>query len=114
MPNDADVIDRPVTTTQPKNKIKPEQPRLYDVLLHNDNTTMPDFVCDMLARHFNMNAERAFMVMKTAHMEGLCLVTKLAKDIAETKVERANAESRATKHPFLNKPIELTFSCQPE
>jgi ATP-dependent Clp protease adaptor protein ClpS len=88
-------------------KIKPERPRLYKVILINDDYTPREFVVMVLKKVFRMGVERAEQVMMTAHMKGVCVIAVFTREIAERKAKDAMDEGRAAGHP-------LMFSTEPE
>lgn len=93
----------PQTTTKPKT----ERPRLYKVILVNDDYTPRDFVVMVLKAEFRMTADQAHRVMITAHRQGSCVVAVYVKDVAETKAARATDAGR-------NKGYPLLFTTEPE
>lgn len=98
-----DTVARPRTRT----KTKVERPRLYKVILLNDDFTPREFVVLVLKAEFRMTEEEASGVMLTAHRRGACVVAVFARDIAETKATRATDMARAKGHP-------LMFTTEPE
>src|SRR5882724_5576792 len=86
---------------KPKTKVIPktERPKLYKVMLLNDDYTPREFVVLVLKSEFRMTEEQAYRVMITAHRKGLCVVAVFAKDIAETKATRATDAGRAKGYP---------------
>jgi len=100
-----------VTTpaTKPRTKVRPklEQPRLYKVILINDDFTPREFVVMVLKAEFRMTEDEAYKVMITAHRRGVCVVAVFTKDIAETKATRATDAGRAKGYPLL-------FTTEPE
>lgn len=99
----SDVVTRPRTRTKPQ----VERPRLYKVILLNDDFTPRDFVTMVLKAEFRMTQEEAYRVMITAHRLGACVVAVYARDIAETKATRATEAGRAKGYPLL-------FTTEPE
>ena len=83
---DTDVQD-PKTETKTKPKL--ERPKLYKVILINDDYTPREFVVWVLKAVFGMGPERAYGVMMTAHQKGTCVVAVYTKDVAETKATTA-------------------------
>ena len=98
-----DTPTKPRTTTS----TKVERPRLYKVILVNDDFTPRDFVVLVLKAEFRMTEEEAHRVMITAHRLGSCVVAVFARDIAETKATRATDAGRAMGYPLL-------FTTEPE
>ena len=99
----SDIVTKP--RSRPKARI--ERPRLYKVILLNDDFTPRDFVVVVLRAEFRMTQEEAHRVMITAHRRGVCVVAVFARDIAETKAARATDMARAEGYP-------LTFTTEPE
>ncbi len=95
--------------TKPRTRAKTrlERPRLYKVILLNDDFTPRDFVVVVLKAEFRMTQEEAHRVMITAHRRGVCVVAVFARDIAETKAARATDMARAEGYP-------LMFTTEPE
>ena len=91
------------TTVQPK----VERPRLYKVILVNDDYTPREFVVTVLKAEFRVNEDQAMRIMMTAHRRGVCLVAVFARDIAETKATRATDMARSKGFP-------LQFTTEPE
>ena len=88
-------------------KTATERPKLYKVLLLNDDYTPRDFVVMILKAEFRLNESQARKVMLTAHQKGLCVVAVFAQDIAETKATRATDMARSKGYPLL-------FTTEPE
>jgi len=88
--------------TKPRSKVqvKAERPRLYKVILLNDDFTPREFVVTVLKTEFRMTAEQAYRVMITAHKRGVCVVGVFAKDVAETKATRATEAGRRRGYPL--------------
>ena len=99
----ADIVIKPRTNV----RAKTERPRLYKVILINDDYTPREFVVSVLKAVFRMSAEQAYGVMITAHRRGACVVAVFARDIAESKATEATELGRRAGHP-------LSFSTEPE
>ncbi|MEM7527293.1 MAG: ATP-dependent Clp protease adapter ClpS [Pseudomonadota bacterium] len=95
------------TTLRPKAKTKTQKPRLYKVVLLNDDFTPRNFVVRVLQRIFRMTEGEAHGVMLTAHQKGVCVVAVFTKEVAETKAEQATEAGRREGYP-------LTFTTEPE
>ena len=94
--------------TRPKIKPKVERPRLYKVILINDDYTPREFVVRVLKGEFRMGEERANMVMLTAHRLGSCVIAVYPQDVAETKAARATDAGQQKGYPlqFITEPEE--------
>ena len=95
------------TRARTKTETKVDRPRLHKVLLFNDDYTPRDFVVEVLKAVFGMNESQALSVMLTAHKKGLCVVGVFARDVAETKAQRATEYGAARGYP-------LRFDTEPE
>ena len=88
---------------------KPElkQPRMYKVVLLNDDYTPMEFVIEILETFFHMGREKATQVMLMVHTQGKGICGVFTRDIAETKAMQVNQYSRENQHPLLAE-IEAT------
>ena len=79
------------TVLKPRTKVKPktERPKLWKVILLNDDFTPREFVVQVLKAVFRMNQEQAYQVMMTAHRKGACVIAVFTKDVADTKAKVA-------------------------
>jgi ATP-dependent Clp protease adaptor protein ClpS len=102
-----DAVTPPDTKVKTKVRTKVERPRLYKVILVNDDYTPRDFVVMILKGEFRMTEDEAYKVMITAHRLGVCVVAVFTRDIAETKATRATDAGRAKGYPLL-------FTTEPE
>ncbi|MDX8457664.1 ATP-dependent Clp protease adapter ClpS [Mesorhizobium humile] len=98
-----ETVIKPRTKTQPKT----ERPKLYKVILVNDDFTPREFVVTVLKGEFKLSEDQAHRVMITAHTRGVCVVAVFAKDVAETKATRATDAGKAKGYPLL-------FTVEPE
>jgi ATP-dependent Clp protease adaptor protein ClpS len=95
------------TATKTKLRTKVERPKLYKVILVNDDYTPREFVVAVLKAEFRMTEDQAYKVMMTAHQRGVCVVAVFTRDVAETKATRATDAARAKGYPLL-------FTTEPE
>ena len=91
------------TTLTPKTTTKPklERPKLYKVMLVNDDYTPREFVTMVLKAVFRMSEEAGYRVMLTAHKLGSSVVVVCTKDIAETKVKEAMDYAKEAGFPLM-------------
>ena len=99
----SDIDVKPDTIAKPKI----EQPRLYKVILINDDYTPREFVVKVLKAVFRMNEDQAMRVMMTAHRRGACVVAVYTRDVAESKAKEGTELGRENGYP-------LFFSTEPE
>ncbi|MEA3412119.1 MAG: ATP-dependent Clp protease adapter ClpS [Pseudomonadota bacterium] len=90
-------VDFEVEESRPKVK----QPRMYKVVLVNDDYTPMEFVVYILENFFRMNREKATRIMLHVHTRGKGICGVFTREIAETKVAQVNEVSRANNHPLL-------------
>jgi ATP-dependent Clp protease adaptor protein ClpS len=90
------------TITLPKTETSPrtERPRLWKVILLNDDFTPRAFVVKVLQGVFRMTEAEAEGVMLTAHRRGACVVAVFTKEVAETKCARGNDAGRRAGYPL--------------
>jgi ATP-dependent Clp protease adaptor protein ClpS len=100
--SDIDVL-KPDTIAKPKT----QEPKLYKVILLNDDYTPREFVVQVLKAVFRTTEEQAHRIMMTAHQRGACVVATFTRDIAESKATEATDMGR--QHGF-----PLMFSTEPE
>ena len=81
-----------------RSKLQP--PRMYKVVLLNDDYTPMDFVIDVLQRFFSLDTEQATRIMLKVHNEGRGVCGVFPRDIAATKVEQVSAFARQHQHPL--------------
>ncbi|MEI6204895.1 MAG: ATP-dependent Clp protease adapter ClpS [Enhydrobacter sp.] len=100
--SDIDVL-KPDTVTKPKT----QQPKLYKVILLNDDFTPREFVVHVLKAVFRTTEDQAYRIMMTAHQKGVCVVATYTRDVAESKAKEA------TDMGHIN-GLSLAFSTEPE
>jgi ATP-dependent Clp protease adaptor protein ClpS len=88
-------------------KPKTERPKVYKVILLNDDYTPRRFVVTVLRAVFRMTTGEAEAVMLTAHMRGVCVVAVYTREIAETKATQAIDMAAHEGYP-------LMFTTEPE
>ena len=79
---------------------KSKPPKLYKVVLFNDDYTTMDFVVTVLQTFFSMNRERATLIMLKVHKEGSAACGVYPYGIAETKVAQVLAFAKQHGHPL--------------
>ena len=71
--------------TLTKEKIKLEEPGLYDVVFVNDNITTQEFVIRVLKQIFNKSQDEATAIMNKIHKNGQGTVGSYVHELAEQK-----------------------------
>ncbi|SMB91680.1 ATP-dependent Clp protease adapter ClpS [Deinococcus hopiensis] len=86
--------------TQTLERLKTQRPRLYRVLLLNDDYTPMDFVVYVLERYFRKSEHEAQLIMLAVHHKGQGVAGVYTRDAAETKVAQVTAKARQEGHPL--------------
>jgi ATP-dependent Clp protease adaptor protein ClpS len=84
--------------TRKKTTPKVQAPRLYKVLLHNDDYTTMEFVVYVLQTVFHHDHARAREIMLHVHRHGIGVAGVYPYEIAETRV--AQVHELARRHEF--------------
>jgi ATP-dependent Clp protease adaptor protein ClpS len=95
-------------TPRTKAKAKAERPKLYKVILLNDDYTPREFVVVVLRSVFGMSTDQAHGAMLTAHLRGCCVIAVFTREVAETKAQRATEMGGREGYPlqFVTEPEE--------
>jgi len=95
VPNDGQgtvVVERQTAKTKP--------PRMYQVVMLNDDYTPMEFVVMVLQEYFKRDLEIATQIMLKIHHDGRGVCGVYSKDVAATKVELVLAAARRGGHPL--------------
>ena len=92
-----------ITNTKPKT----QRPRLYKVMLENDDFTPREFVVKVLKTVFRMSDDEAYLIMMAAHQQGNAVVSVYPRDVAESKANEATDMAKEAGH-------QLMFTIEPE
>jgi len=79
---------------------KVQRPRLYKVLLLNDDFTPMEFVVVLLERIFYKNREEATQIMLHVHQKGVGVCGIFTREVAETKVRQVLGFAKERQHPL--------------
>ncbi|MCA9582969.1 MAG: ATP-dependent Clp protease adaptor ClpS [Myxococcales bacterium] len=93
-----------VTKTRPKTTPKLAKPKLYKVLVHNDNYTTREFVVEILVGVFHHSESDAVAIMMHVHQNGVGVAGVFTHEVAETKI--AQVHNLARQYEF---PLRLTM-----
>jgi ATP-dependent Clp protease adaptor protein ClpS len=94
--------------TESKSDQKLERPRMWRVLLHNDDYTTQEFVVWVLESIFHKARPEAFTIMMSVHRSGIGIAGVYTHDVAETKVK--TTRQLAEEHEF---PLLVTMEPEP-
>ncbi|MFV0389899.1 MAG: ATP-dependent Clp protease adaptor ClpS [Pyrinomonadaceae bacterium] len=78
-----------------------EKPKMFKVILHNDDFTTMEFVVYVLNQVFNKSPDESFVIMLKVHNEGFGIAGVYTYEIAQMKAKKAIDLARAQEFPFL-------------
>jgi ATP-dependent Clp protease adaptor protein ClpS len=96
-----------LTGSQSEQKL--ERPRMWRVLLHNDDYTTQDFVVWVLESIFHKGRGEAIAIMMSVHRSGMGVAGVYTHDVAETKLKATRQV--AEEHEF---PLLVTMEPEPQ
>ena len=83
-----------------KEEIKVKKPKLYKVILLNDDYTPMEYVVNLLKTIFSKTQSQAVNIMLTVHQKGSGICGVYTLEIAETKVETVMKKAKSDQHPL--------------
>ena len=92
---------RESTLTESRSDQKLERPRMWRVLLHNDDYTTQDFVVWVLETVFHKPTAEAFDIMLSVHRSGMGVAGIYTHDVAETKLKTTRQLAEQHEFPLL-------------
>ena len=84
-----------------KQKPRTQKPKLWRVVLHNDDFTTMEFVIEVLTTVFHKDVAEAYDLMMQVHRAGACVAGVYTREVAETKVDTVEQMAKASEFPFL-------------
>jgi ATP-dependent Clp protease adaptor protein ClpS len=81
-------------------KVKLKKPKLYRVILLNDDYTPMEYVVSLLKIVFKKSESEAVNIMLMVHKKGSGICGIFTKEIAETKVETVLNMAKSDQHPL--------------
>ncbi|MGE3609895.1 MAG: ATP-dependent Clp protease adapter ClpS [Bacteriovoracaceae bacterium] len=81
-----------------KEKLQP--PRMYKVLMHNDDYTTMEFVVHVLQKYFNKSSDEAHAIMLAVHTRGVGLCGIYTFEVAESKTAKVIKYAKDNGHPL--------------
>ena len=97
---DRDEDEQDSVITKNPAKVKPKKPKLFKVLLHNDDYTTMEFVVFILQNCFSKTLDEAQDIMLKVHNEGVGICGVYTFEIAETKTARVLQIAKEGGHPL--------------
>jgi ATP-dependent Clp protease adaptor protein ClpS len=104
-----DLNTRESVLTESRAEREVQRPRMWRVLLHNDDYTTQDFVVWVLETVFHKPRAEAFTIMLSVHQSGMGVAGVYTHDVAETKLKAT--KDLAEQHEF---PLLVTMEPEPE
>jgi len=92
--------DEPDVVTETRTQRKLKKPKMYKVLLHNDDYTTMEFVVFILQHIFHRAETDAVQIMLHVHKQGLGVAGVYTYEIAETRVRQVEALAREHEFPL--------------
>jgi len=80
--------------------IETREPRLYKVLLHNDDYTSMEFVISILETVFHKSTPDATKIMLNVHNDGKGIAGVYTREISETKISIVHQLAKKNKFPL--------------
>lgn len=77
-----------------------QPPRMFQVVMLNDDFTPMEFVIVVLQEFFGKNREAATQIMLKIHLDGRGVCGVFSQDVAATKVEQVHQAALKAGHPL--------------
>lgn len=90
-----------ITKGKTRTRQKTERPKLYRVVLLNDDYTPREFVVLVLRSVFRLTEDEALSRMITAHQKGACVIAVYTSEVAEAKATEAVDLARDAGFPLM-------------
>lgn len=98
MSSETDRDEQSGVATVKKTKLRP--PKMYKVLMHNDDYTTMEFVILVLQKFFNKSASESQTIMLEVHTRGFGICGIYTYEVAESKVAKVTKYARDNGHPL--------------
>lgn len=99
MPDFPDIDGGSEVITETRTRL--EKPKLFKVILHNDDFTTMEFVVFVLQYVFARSEAEAFTIMLKVHNEGIGIAGLYPYEIATMKSEKAINLAKSREYPLL-------------
>jgi len=83
-----------------KERPKTKKPKMWKVLIHNDDFTTMEFVVWILMTVFRQSVEESTRIMLHVHRTGIGVAGVFTKELAETKVKKTAELARSYQFPL--------------
>ena len=95
-----DELKNPSSQILVVSKVKQKKPKLYKVILLNDDYTPMEYVVKLLREVFRKSENDAINIMLMVHKKGSGVCGVFTKEIAETKVFTVIRRAKSDQHPL--------------
>jgi len=92
--------EEPGVVTKTRTERKLRKPKMYKVLLHNDDYTTMEFVVYILQAIFHRSDIDAVQIMLHVHKNGIGVAGVYTYEVAETRVGQVEALARENEFPL--------------
>ncbi|MCS6797587.1 MAG: ATP-dependent Clp protease adaptor ClpS [Myxococcota bacterium] len=93
--------DGDATVLEPERTTRLERPRMYRVLIHNDDYTTHEFVVAILKTVFHKSDTDAWTLTLQVHNHGVGVAGVYTREVAETKIATVHRLAREQEFPLL-------------
>jgi ATP-dependent Clp protease adaptor protein ClpS len=83
-----------------RDEVKNQEPKLYNVILLNDDYTTMEFVLQILETQFQKSPAEAFGIMMQVHRNGRGLAGVYTWEVAETKADKVASMATEAGYPL--------------
>lgn len=88
------------TIVKENSDTKVRKPKMFKVIIHNDDYTTMDFVVEVLVKVFRKTVVDATKIMYDVHKKGVGVAGIYSYDIAATKMTQASAMAKSSGFPL--------------
>ena len=99
-PREGEVVDGVGVVTERRTKRKLDKPKMYKVLLHNDDYTTMEFVVYILQSVFHRSEADAVQIMLHVHRTGIGVAGVYTHEVAETRVQQVETIAKQNEYPL--------------
>ena len=98
--NESESEGKEGVVTMTREKVKIKSPKLYKLLLHNDDYTTMEFVVYILQNFFFKTVEDAQKIMLKVHREGVAICGIFTYEVAESKRAKVLQAAKENGYPL--------------
>jgi ATP-dependent Clp protease adaptor protein ClpS len=88
------------SSTAVQERVKTQKPKMYQVILLNDDFTTMEFVVQILETIFFKSPSEAMQIMLQVHKSGKGVAGIFSKQIAEAKIDQVHQRARSEGFPL--------------